>query len=365
MPIQSTPSRIVPKKEASLSIVSPYPTANTVRIRVTEAPQGSEIAEALAKREEAYFALYEGSPTQPLKKSFDKGGVYRGTIEYLLAGSSGNGPTFEGEVITYQGENLLGSESFELSVGQLHSMLLTNFGGDSATLKVMVWGDRIVATTVAEHGVKTPVLEKPSSPRATVAVENADLLAAVNALADVVPETGLTEMNTAFKELVVTYHQHLTVAHHTTVDDSNTIPSASQNPKSMRELATGVQKLRENLLKHAANIHKDPGGGPSADGKTESHPSVDSALVRYDSPGANPADPFSILTALVDVWVAYRDHQERTTIHSAAGNAPNPLPRFLELHRLFLAALATLEPVTPNTKHVASGKLLQIGFKDG
>lgn len=361
MPYETVPALILPGKTVAFLFSHPNPSVDTVRMRLFAAPTGSARAKDL---ETGPVALHEASIRERFDTSFDKGGRYKCSLEYIASGRSPGGPGYSNQDEATAIPVVVESVDVDVDVGQKLTQQL-GFGGNTAQLAVMVWGNRIQRTTVAEHGIATPATERPSSTIAEIAVASPTLKAAIDALGDTEPTDGLGMLTEAFRLLGIAWLTHLTASHHAVADDSNELPTASRQPQTAAELASAIAKLREVMVKHAANIHRNPTtGGPMSDGKTGSHSSVDSALARFDSPGPNAFDPISLVLSLAELFSLFEAHVGRAAIHANSGPAVPATSGILQIQRLFLESLVEVTSTPPETKHPVTALLVKQGFKE-
>lgn len=360
MPYETVPALILAGRTVEFFFSHPNPTVDVVRLRLLAAPTGSARAKDL---ESGSVALHEASIREKFRTSFDKGGRYKCSLEYIASGRSPGGPGYSNQDEATAIPVVVESVDVDVDVGQKLTQQL-GFGANTAQLAVMVWGDRIERTTIAEHGIATPATERPSSTIAEISLANPALIDAIALLGGTEPDSGFGVILDAYQLLVVAYQAHLSSTHHAVADDSNGIPTSSHSPQNAAELANGIAKFREVLVKHAANIHRNPTtGGPGADGKTGSHASVDSALTRFESPGPNPTDPLSLVVSLAELFTLFGAHVARP-IHSVPGPVAPSASGVLLIQKLFLESLFEISSTAPATKHPATVLLVKQGFKE-
>src|SRR5690606_10929367 len=127
---------------------------------------------------------------------------------------------------------------------------------DVATLRVCAHDDRIRATSLEVHGIRTPSLVEPESARATAAATSE---AVTDALADQVDTStsGFGSLASAVTDLMLRFNSHRSHAGHSETDTDNAISDDYYSPDAPKALEEAVTELHRQLTFHMQNQDAD------------------------------------------------------------------------------------------------------------
>lgn len=375
----TSPTYPVPDREATVIFNLTESTANYVRVWVTVAPEGSDLAEKLKQAAQNRVQIYEGDAgiNHPFRFLAGKGGKYTLIAqEYKRGSASGGGYQFSPD--TAVSETKLGTEAtLSLFIGQRLSHKI-GVGADTATLVLWTWDDHIRKTTLAVQGEDTPTIVATSpTPKAKAAIEST---AVRTALADLVPDPEIA-VATAVGDLgavVIDLHSRLNGhnslgSSHFAADNDNLLKTSFASAQSPAELPSFVNNALQLMRRHRTNDH---GGKPTAD--PPEPPGVESATYHKIS-GSFKADFVNMplyqgvgsleeaYGALADIWRAHQAHRVNLLVHTAVDstNAMTALPKLLEVHRQFLTVLAATSPPAPPAQSDGAMTLIaRAGFSE-
>jgi hypothetical protein len=377
MPTISTlPVYPIPNRDARVIFTLTESGSNFVRVWVTVAPEGSKLASELKESTQNRFVVYagDGGETQPWRLNADKGGRYTLVAQEYTKGS-GFGGGYEGDPLGAPTEVKVGTEAtLTLEIGQKFTQRI-GAGGDIATIVLWVWSDTIRKTTVALHAEDSPRIESDApTPLAKTAMETSSVVAGLADLADVACTTALGTLSTIVSEMVSDINAHIGLGAgvHDTSDTHNAIPrelAAAPTPQTMIEFVNdALLKMRRHRLNdHGgdASAGTPPGTGSSAYHEVGGVPRGDLAnMPLFQSVGSQE----EAYAALADIWRAHEGHRVSLVVHGTADNtyALAALPKLLELHRRFLAVLASLTPSAPPAQSSGAQLLISVaGFQAG
>lgn len=369
--IASLPVYPIPNREARVVFTLAGVGANFVRVWVTVAPEGSKLAAELKESTQNRFVVYagDGGENQPWKFTADKGGKYTLVAQEYTKGS-GFGGGYEGDPLGAPSETKVGGETtLTLEIGQKFTQRI-GVGVDIATLVVWCWADTIRKTTVALHGEDSPRVENDApTPPAKTAMETSGVVTALAALADTTCTVALGTLSTIVAQMVTEINDHIALAAttHNAADTHNAIPvelAASPTPLTL------VEFVNDALLKMRRHRLNDHGG----DTVVGTPPGTGSAS--YHSVGGSKRGDFANMPlfqtagsqeeaygALADIWRAHEGHRASTVVHGTADstNTLTALPKMLEVHRQFLAVLASLTPAAPPAQSSGAQLLISVG----
>src|SRR5262245_53582646 len=148
--LTTSPTFAPPKGEVQVRFALSEPSANFVRVWVTEAPPGSELKTKLDKATQNRFAVYtgDGGDANPWKQTFDLGGKYTLVAQEYVRGAQPYGGGYQGSPDGNPSETKVGSEStLELFIGQRLTSVI-QAGEHQVTLALWVWDSKIQQTTL-------------------------------------------------------------------------------------------------------------------------------------------------------------------------------------------------------------------------
>lgn len=357
-----------PGREVQI-ITLPNFGGNFVRLWVTSAPEGSELAAQLKAAAQSTTAAprvewktVKTGTTTPIRYTFDKGGAYTFAVqEYELGSTFGGGYQYAED--TAQTETKTGNEqTLTIYVGQRMTCKV-GAGADTAKLVLWVWHGHIRPTTIGTHGEASPAITEASSKRAVIAAVDPDVLTAVAALANSSVITALGTPVDEFKSVVGVFNQHVNTVGSVHAETNNLAKCPQMYASATKLTVEGVAALNRALRLHLANDENDPAGdiGP---GSSTAHTAADTANV----PIVTGASEDDLVAAVSDLWRCYETHRVTlSSVHGAADSAndASALPPLMTVHRYFFAALASTSPSSPPGQSSGATLLAQsAGFKE-
>lgn len=372
--LASLPQHPIPALQADIVFTLTQANTNFVRVWCATAPTGSKLDTELKKSDATSprVRVYEGAggSNQPWQFTPDVGGTYSLFAQEYTKGTAFTGG-YDGDTRANQVETKVGSEaSLSLYVGQKLSCQVGT-SQDHATLTFYVFNDTIRQTTIATHGVATPSLDAPNSPRAKTAVRTSAVTSAVNALISS-PTTAEnargtdTQIATLIADIwnkTMGHYVNATVHPHT--DTFNAIGvSFLPNAIAPDSVPLFLNQALKSLKQHYTN-DKD-GTGPGSASGVEFHKSglsdlVNATLVR------NANDGNDDLNALADIVGSYEAHRVDTTVHNSADTTNNisaTVPPIIDIMRKFLAAVRASTPGAAAGDSSGAALLRAWGFKE-
>lgn len=369
---------LVPSRDRPIRLgVAATPGANWLRIYCTDAPLGSALRAELDANLDGRVLLHDGPASGRTDSGLitelagettldaeravlgvdliDKPGAYVLLVTEIARNGVGGGGAYEGDPTGYPTETVLATRTPTLYVGQrLETRVGT--GADQATLVLYVWDANIQATTRDTHGIVTPALVNPTSARALAACSNADVVAAVAALAGADAGTALGSLATVLDDIVTNFSAHLTQATvHQGNDTNNTVRELATGTKSAVDLIDAITRTRTALWHHMRNDNGGAGLGSGryhlASGGTVDAPDLKNSLV-----AGSATDLPSARALLADMHRAYEAHRVQDSDPASHNNADatnvlEALPTLLALDSAFMAAIQSTAPTAPATSH--------------
>jgi len=379
--LSTLPTYPIANKTMRVTFALTESATNYLRVWVTKAPEGSELAEKIKTSTQSRFEVYEGDagPDQPWEFTPDKGGKYTFIAQEYNTGD-GFGGGYEGDPRgrvevspgVYSKEVKVGTETtLTVNVGEKLTQPI-GVSPDNGTLVLWVFNDTIRPTTLQLHDEISPRIDDASTPRAKAAVESTDVKAALAALANQAATAAMGTISTIVSQMVTELNDHnaLGATTHNTADTANVIPKELGSAPTPQTLPDFVNDALPKMRRHRLNDHGgDPGAGTapgtgtaayhqlSGDGKADLvnmplYPSVGSLGEAYG--------------ALADIWRAHEGHRVSLVVHGTADstNALTALPLLLQVHLKYLQATASLSPTAPETWQSATNTLVSgAGFE--
>ena len=359
-----------PNRQTRVTVTITDPTANYVRLYVTNAPPGSELREKLDSADDPRnrILVYKGrgGSDEPWNVRFDVGGKYTFTAEEWNR-SGGFGGGFQGDPDGAQVDTLIASDdTVSIYVGErLRSTIRA--GSDSVDIVLWVWNSTIRPTTRGVHGEESPTLIKDSPTGRELAVlESATILPLVEALADVSVSSARGSASTVLANIVNKWNAHLAQATvHQANDADNDIPAGLASAASAKVFKQSINEILPRIRNHYANdaayggvsAGRDTGGYHDVSGKVNDNlnlPIIDGASTEEDA-----------YWALADLWRSYEAHRASTVVHDNADatNTLTALPALLAIAKEFFAIWASTSPTASATTSSGATLLLATGFR--
>ena len=342
-----------------------------LRLAVTSAPEGSQMDTLLKEGSTSnQFVVWEGYMDETPMLTFDLGGKYAFQMDVFQKGAAAYGGGYGGDPSSFLTETLDVAETgaFTIEIGQRVDSRLGAQGYGFATLRAWMWGDTLRATNKLEHGVATPEIINPTTPRAEVAVSDAAVLVAVAALIDQTAADLLGDLAALCDDYRQKISAHMASGvFHASGDDGHarTVQQLQISPSTIPALADWGMVLRSALLDHMKNLPESIAfyHGP-ATGMPPGIPDTNNVPVA-DAPGGQ-GDMVRVLIALADAYRAYEAHRTTTPSHLSADNVnvlTATLGTLLQLHDVFLAALSDTTGTGAATLNPGASRLIQVaGF---
>lgn len=370
--LATTPTYVIPARPA-LVVFSFASIANYVRVWCTVAPEGSELANRIAANKLNRALVYqdEGGPKHPWRYTFDKGGKYTFLVQEYEKGNHWGGG-YEGDPRGAPTETKLGAEvALTLYVAQRLTQEL-GAGPDKATLVTYAHNDRIVETTVATHGEKTPAIVNPTSDRAKTASATAAVTSAAATLIGSTSSTLFGSIGTTVDDFIAKFAAHAgDAAYHETADSQTDLSQDYAGSTSLGGIAKALNKVRARLGQHMVNSKENAPANPeyALPGGIDIHVQgneyfdLKNTLLPVTADENNPA---TIYQAMGDFFRAYEAHRV-ASMHDAADNTNvlTTIGYVPELHRQFMTSLAAISPTAqPGQSSVAALLIGTGGFKE-
>ena len=356
------PTYAVTNRETPVTFTKTNASANFIRVWVTDAPLASELKSRLEETAVSRLKVHEGDNLSVWNVNFDRGGRYRFVAQEYTLFAADYGGAYEMDPNAAPAQDKVGGET-ELSIYIGQKMVSTvGAGGDTADLTMYIWNDTVRGTTIANHGFISPVIDNPSSPRASSAIASTDVITALANLSDVNVATMIGDVSTINANIITKYNAHLTqVSVHENDDDDNAVDSAYAEDQTPDTLAKTGSNIISLLKRHFTN---DGGLGPGTSGTDPSavpadiihEPYHDVSGAKYDLTNEPLFNSVSGTAegyrGLADLWRAYEAHRVSTAVHDVADttNTLTTLPLLLLVHKAFFAQLAAISPDVPDTQ---------------
>lgn len=350
------PTYPIPGEAVEVTFSGLNSASNFVALYPTAAPEKSAIYMRLKESTKSRVKEHSGDSNVKWRFVPDVGGVYTFDLEEFTNVPPSLG-THAGDTRGATSPTINATTSVTLRVGQKMTQKIGT-ANDNATLEVFVWADTIRPTTLEVHGVATPRLTAPTSEAAAAAIEDSDVVEAVEVLANKSAGTIIGSIASIYEDLRDAYQGHIVNAtHHNAADTHNTIGDGfvATSPKAAEN---AINELYRQFESHQQNNVESGGTIP--------HNAVDgiNPLVT----GGASADPTTQIAALVDLWIAYSDHiATASPVHNSADvtNTAPSLSLLMTVHRRFFEALASQSPAPPAATNEAVTTLAQLaGFSE-
>jgi hypothetical protein len=363
--LATVPELALPGKTLQL-VFTAEASGNFVKVWCTSAPRGSKLRKQLDDTHaERVLVISESDINKRPEYSFDKGGVYVLQVEEFQKGAAAYGGRYRGDPDGYQTEDRLATPT--TSSLWVATLLETELGvaPNTATLQLYVSNDSIVQTTVATHGVASPMIAKTATDKARNAADAAPVQVAIAALDDIAAVTAIGTLSTIVDDWIDNFNNHLQdlapeVSHYQS-DFANLIGVAYRGATTLQALVRTLGECVKRFGNHITNI--DPAASNPVPGSGNYHQVSGVILSDWTSAlltsgGASAIGACCIVIA--DLHRCFEAHRV-SAVHIAPDttHALADLPAILALHAAFLAELSSLSPTTPDNEH--SAKVLLVG----
>ena len=352
--------------------------ANFVRLWCVAAPEGSTLQKLLDKEQAGRIEITPpNAPTQggilpsvPFAAVLDVGGRYTFVGQEYTYGATTYGGGYSNSPDAYTTETKIGAEqTLYVYLGQRMTHRLGANAYGTGSLLVYVWNDTIRETSVAVHGVLSPAVIDPSTPRAASAAKAANVQAALTSFVNATVTTLAPNLATLVAELVLKVPRHFNnnggVFHAggsgpiPDIDNDTEIEDLSNRCGTPVGLARAAQVLYSRMSLHQSN---------GVNGSSRYHLDADYTNAFVTDGIGSESDPALSLSALADVVRVYAAHRVDATSHALADNTnaiTTTLGPLLTLHKEFLVAMATLTPAAAGGTQTAAVQLSALGFRLG
>jgi hypothetical protein len=338
----TSPELILPGKPVEVTCTCS--AGNWVRVVLTAGPESSAWQKRIRSENLAELQLWVADAGEAKRVTFDAPGVYTCTAREFTKGGVAFGGDYQGDPDGYPSETLLGASSVSFTVGQRMTADLA-FGRDRGALALYVWGSTIRATTIPEHGERTPRIDG-STPRMKTAADAATVTAALAALDGVACTTAAGSLSAVCDDLITTFNAHIittgTTAIHAAADTDNSISAAyagASTPEALRDTANIVQAhFRRHFTNDAGTGAGVGSGAYHSAGDWNNLPNL-----------AGVGDVLSASIALASLWHSYEAHRVNTSVHGAADstNTSSALPPLYAVYNAVLGVLLSDNPTAP------------------
>lgn len=373
--LTTTPTYALPSVSVPLTATVDN-AANFVRLWCVDAPIDSVYRKLLNKTQASRIEITPPnaqaaggiSPGVEFPAKLEIGGRYTFIAQEYTLGSSTYGGGYTNAPEACKTETAIGAEqTLYVFVGQrmTHRLGASSYG--TAVLLVHVWDDTIRATSEAVHGVSSPAIIKPSSPRAVSAASSTGVLTQLALFTDAAATALAPNLATLIAEMVVKIPKHMSNtggAFHVNVttptpdsDNNLEITYLSNRCSTPSGLARAASVLYSRLRQHQSN---------GASGASRYHSDTDFTNAFLCDGGGSESDASLGFAAIADVYRVYEAHQADATSHSLAdrvNNLTTALGPLLSLHKEFLGAMTSFSPVTAGGVQSAVVSLTARGFR--
>lgn len=356
--VTSVPAAAIANRECKLTLSAG--AGNYVRLWCTAAPPGSKLRAELDGSGATQVAVTEGDAGRDVPFTADKGGAYVFRVEEITKGASAHGGVYDTDPNKAPAETLLSANTVTLYFA---SPLVCNLGigQDTAELLVYVQNANVIATTLALHGVVSPVLRSSKSGLATVAAESAPVRAAVRSLVGAAA-AALGDITSWLNSLISCLNAHMEEPGvHANDDADNTVKTAYSEATTTEGQKKTVAALRRSLDNHMRNDNSD--AIPPGTGTGDYHDGLSGEVDWTNAllPTA-PGDQLSVLVSAADAYRAFEAHRV-SGVHENpdTANIVDAPPPLVALHLAFVRQLATRNPTNPANEHSAKSLLLGAG----
>jgi hypothetical protein len=362
--IATIPSPALGGKTCKLALTAS--TGNFVKVWCTNAPVGSKLRKALDDSGASRVIVLGGVDSES-QTDFtpDKGGGYVFVLEEFEKGAAAYGGGYLGDPNAAPAEELLSTTTTTVYFA---SQLTCKIGvaGDTAELLLYVNDDQIIVTTEKDHGVLSPAIRNPVTPKARLSAELTTVRAAVADLAGTATTT-LGDLGDEIDAFISVYNAHLVESGvHDANDTDNAITASflgAENPEGQKR---ALARIRDALDHHIRT--DNPNATPTGTGTGDYHDTGSvvadlSNLLLNAQPSSDIAGLFS---SFADAIRAYEAHRVSGVHDSAdATNTFTATAPLLLLHIAFNEQLAKYTPTTPPNEHSAKALLINGGgFKE-
>ena len=343
------PQYPIPGRECTITFSGLASGTDKIQLFPVSAPVGSALRESIDASKGVRTEIHSGPAGVPWKFAPEVGGVYTFTLQEtsiqpaagsLFQNDTTGAPlpqiTQSGQVVLYVGE------AMQLTLGE---------SPDEVTLKLYVWNDTVMATSVAVHDEDTPALIEPTSPTADSASYDEELLETVGLL---VGKTGTQIAGTLAADFATVrdlYQAHAaSVTAHTNNDDVNTI-SDGWTATNDKTAAAAINELRSVIAGHTTQLEDLA--------EAEIHSRIDGETAFFASgAGASRGSKFF---ALADALVRLRDHADLSGPHASVVAVAGAVGPLTDVHVKYIKALQKGSPDSPDARNPGASILGALG----
>ena len=352
--------------------------ANFVRLWCTDAPIGSVYRKLLDKTQATRIEITPPnaptaggiSPGVEFYAQLEVGGRYIFVGQEFTLGATTYGGGFSNSADAFDSETQIGAEqTLYVYVGQRMTHRLGASSCGTASFLVHVWDSTIRSTSQDVHGVLSPAIVNPSTPRAVSAASSTDVLTQLALFKNANVSTLSPNLATLIAEMVLDIPRHMSntggVFHLNTTtglatpdsDNNLEITYLSNRCSTPTGLARAASVLYSRLRQHQSN---------GASGASRYHSDTDFTNAFLCDGGGSESDASLGFAAIADVYRVYEAHRADATSHSladAVNNLTTALGPLLSLHEAFLRAMSTLSPANAGGTQAAVTRLNAYGFR--
>ena len=359
--LTQTPTYALPGQQIQTVVTATGSGANYVRIWCTDAPNGSTRKALLDADASSRVFEWEGKSGETWSLTPDKAGVFVFAVQEYTKGGIGTVKSYDHDTGNAPTETKVGTESTpSVYVGhRLEQRIGT--GADTATLVLHVWNDTIRATTLKQHGIKSPAVIDTSGDRAHTASLDADVSTALDALADVVATTAIGDPSALLTAQLSVIAAHYSQAGVHAANDSDNVPGNAYKVPAASAVGSieSAAELAKSLNRHMRN---DSGSGTGSAGY---HAATTDDDVDWPNLPAltTAAQLHDMATAIAANYDSYEAHRINTVVHGSADstNVMAAPPKLYDVHRAFLSALRATSPTNPATMNSGATALVHRG----
>lgn len=374
--LTTTPTYALPSGSVPLTATVDN-AANFVRLWCIDAPIDSVYRKLLNKTKASRIEITPPnaqaaggiSPGVEFPAKLEIGGRYTFVAQEYTLGSSTYGGGYTNAPEALKTETAIGAEqTLYVFIGQrmTHRLGASSYG--TASLLVHVWNDTIRATSEAVHGVLSPAIGKPSTPRAVSAASATGVLAQLDLLTDANVSTLSPNLATLIAEMVLkipkhmantggNFHALITGLPTPDADNPSEIAALPDRYGTPTSLVRAASVLYSRLRQHQTN-------GSSGASLYHLDADFENALI-CDGPGGE-ADTSLGFAAIADVYRVYAAHRADAASHAlvdGVNTLTTALGPLLSLHKEFLGAMTSFSPVTAGGVQSAVVSLTARGFR--
>lgn len=330
---------------------------DAVRVYMTAAPERSQAAQDV-ERAGGPVLVHEGDANRAWRWNADVPGVYVVRIDELDRGVTAYAGGWRGSPSRARSESVVSSQSVSLLVGQPLRQPL-GWGKNRGTLVCHLFGNYLRALSVAINGEESPRLDGAST-----LMQTADVMAAVDALANQTSTAVLTGIATLATNYAAAFNAHLgRTSVHYTADTSNVLSTGYATVGNPAALGQMLARYQDSLRRHIQDYVEGATPALTGFGKGGYHHATTTEGLPQ-APGAS--DAAGCLIALGDLIVAYDAHRVSIAAHSVADTntitgTPPSLGTLDAVHYRVAKALRLGDSTLTSTEHAGIPSLVATG----